>query len=157
VNQLRGQFDARGRRFAIVAASFNEIVVSKLVEGALACFRAHGVPDDDVLVAWVPGAFELPVAARKLAAGGLFDAVVCLGAVVRGETAHFDFVAGEAARGIQDTALATGVPALFGVLTTETMSQALDRAGGKHGNKGWDSAMAALQMASVLDQLPQKE
>jgi 6,7-dimethyl-8-ribityllumazine synthase len=157
VNQLRGQFDARGRRFAIVAASFNEIVVSKLVEGALACFRAHGVPDDDVLVAWVPGAFELPVAARKLASGGLFDAVVCLGAVVRGETAHFDFVAGEAARGIQDTALATGVPALFGVLTTETMSQALDRAGGKHGNKGWDSAMAALQMASVLDQLPQKE
>jgi 6,7-dimethyl-8-ribityllumazine synthase len=154
VNQLRGQFDARGRRFAIAAASFNEIVVSKLVEGALACFRAHGVSEDDVLVAWVPGAFELPLAARRLAGGGLFDAVVCLGSVIRGETAHFDFVAGEAARGIQDAALATGVPVMFGVLTTETMGQAIDRAGGKHGNKGWDSAMAAMQMVSVLDQMP---
>ena len=157
MNQLRGQFDARGRRFAIVAASFNEIVVSKLVEGALSCLRKHGIAEDDLDLVWVPGAFELPLAAKQLAASGDHDAVICLGAVIRGETPHFDFVAGEAARGIQDTALATGVPALFGVLTTETMSQALDRAGGKHGNKGWDSAMAALQMASVLDQLPQKE
>jgi 6,7-dimethyl-8-ribityllumazine synthase len=157
VNELRGQFDARGRRFAVVAAQFNEIVVSKLVEGALACFRAHGVSEDDVLSAWVPGAFELPLAARRLAEGGLFDAVVCLGAVIRGETPHFDFVAGEAARGIQDAALATGVPVLFGVLTTETMAQAMDRAGGKHGNKGWDSAMGAMQMVSLLDQLHSKE
>jgi 6,7-dimethyl-8-ribityllumazine synthase len=157
VSEIRGSFDTHGRRFAIAAASFNGLVVGKLLEGALACFRAHGVGDDDVVVAWVPGAFELPLAARRLAESGLYDAVVCLGAVVRGETAHFDYVAGEAARGIMDVALATGVPVGFGVLTTETMEQALDRAGGKHGNKGWDTAMAAMQMTSVLDQLPAKE
>jgi 6,7-dimethyl-8-ribityllumazine synthase len=156
VKDLRGQFDVRGRRFAIVAAAFNEIVVSKLVEGAVACFRAHGVPDDDVVVAWVPGAFELPLAAQKLAGGGLHDAVVCLGAVIRGETAHFDLIAGEAARGIMEVGLGTGVPVLFGVLTTETLAQAMDRAGGKHGNKGWDCAMAAMQMAGLLDQIPKE-
>jgi 6,7-dimethyl-8-ribityllumazine synthase len=157
VTSVTGSFDARGRRFAVVAAQFNELVTAKLVEGALAAFRSHGVSDDDLLVVWVPGAFELPLSARRLAGGGLYDAVVCLGAVVRGETAHFDFVAGEAARGIADVARGTGVPVLFGVLTTETMAQALDRAGGKHGNKGWDAAMAAMQMVSVLDQIPSKE
>jgi len=157
MTEVRGTFDARGRRFAVVAARFNEIVVDKLVDGALACFRAHGLAEDDLVVAWSPGAFELPLLARRLAESGLYDAVVCLGAVVRGETAHFDYVAAEAARGIQKAALETGVPVMFGVLTTETMEQALDRAGGKHGNKGWDSAMAAMQMASVLDQLPKKE
>ena len=157
MSEIRGSFDAHGRRFAIATAGFNGLVVGKLLEGALACFRAHGIAEDDVVVAWVPGAFELPLAARRLADGGLYDAVVCLGAVVRGETAHFDYVAGEAARGIMDVSLATGVPVSFGVLTTETMEQALDRAGGKHGNKGWDAAMAAMQMTSVLDQLPTKE
>lgn len=154
---IRGTFDARGRRFAVAAARFNEIVVDKLVEGTLACFRAHGIADDDLLVAWAPGAFELPLLAKELARSGRYDAVVCVGAVIRGETPHFDYVAGEAARGIQQAALDTGIPVLFGVLTTETLEQALDRAGGKHGNKGWDSAMAALQMASVLDQVPKKE
>jgi 6,7-dimethyl-8-ribityllumazine synthase len=153
VTEIRGTFDAHGRRFAVVAASFNEVVVGKLVEGALACLTAHGVADDDVVVAWVPGAFELPLAAKRLAESGRFDGVLCLGAVVRGETAHFDFVAGESARGIQDVALQTGVPVAFGVLTTETMAQALDRAGGKHGNKGWDAAMVAMSTASVLDQV----
>jgi 6,7-dimethyl-8-ribityllumazine synthase len=157
MTEFRGSFDAHGRRFAIAAASFNGVVVTKLLEGALACFRAHGVADDDVVVVWVPGAFELPLAARRLAESDLYDAVVCLGAVVRGETPHFDFVAGEAARGIMDVSLRTGVPVGFGVLTTETMEQALDRAGGKHGNKGWDAAMAAMQTTSVLDQLPAKE
>jgi 6,7-dimethyl-8-ribityllumazine synthase len=157
VTGIRGTFDARGRRFALVAASFNEVVVSKLVEGALACLKAHGVGDDDVDVAWVPGAFEIPLAALRMAASERVDAVVCLGAVVRGETAHFDFVAGECAAGLQRAMLDTGVPMAFGVLTTETMAQALDRAGGKHGNKGWDAAMAAMQMCSVLDQLPTKD
>jgi 6,7-dimethyl-8-ribityllumazine synthase len=157
VNEIKGTFDARGRRFAIAASSFNEIVVGKLVEGAVACFRAHGVAEDDLVVAWAPGSFELPLLARCLAASGLYDAVACLGAVVRGETAHFDYVAGEAARGIQQASLETGVPIAFGVLTTNTLEQALDRAGGKHGNKGWDSAMAAMQMASVLDQIPKHE
>lgn len=157
IRQIRGAFDARGRRFAVVAAAFNELVVSKLVEGALACFRAHGVEEDDLVVAWTPGAFELPLVAGRCARSGLYDAVVCLGAVVRGETPHFEHVAGQAAEGIQRVGLETGVPVMFGVLTTETMAQALDRAGGKHGNKGWDAAMAAMQIVSVLDQLPTKE
>jgi 6,7-dimethyl-8-ribityllumazine synthase len=153
VNEVRGGFDARGRRFAVSASSFNELVVGKLVEAALACFRAHGVSEDDLLVAWVPGAFELPLVAKRLAESERYDAVVCLGAVIRGETVHFDHVAGQAAQGIQRVALETGVPVAFGVLTTDTIEQALDRAGGKHGNKGWDAAMAAMQMVSVLDQL----
>ena len=153
---LRGDFQARGRRFAVVAARFNEIVVAKLVEGALDCFRAHGIAEDDLDLVWVPGAFELPLAARRLAASGDYDAVVCLGAVVRGETSHFDFVAGESAGGIRRAAEDTGVPVIFGVLTTETFDQAMDRAGGKHGNKGWDGAMAGMEMASLLDQLPKE-
>ena len=131
--------------------------MSKLVEAALASFRSAGVREEDLVLVRVPGAFELPLAARKLAGSGQFDAVVCLGAVIRGETAHFDFVAGQAARGIQDVMAQTGVPVAFGVLTTENLSQALERAGGKHGNKGWDAAVAAMQMASVLEQLPKKE
>jgi len=157
MREVRGTVTARGRRFAVVAAQFNEMVVSKLAEGALACLRAHDVAEDDLVLVWVPGAFELPLAARKLAATGRYHGVVCLGAVIRGETAHFDYVAGEAARGIQEAMADTGVPMAFGVLTTEDLGQALDRAGGKHGNKGWDAAMAAMQMASVVDQLPQKE
>lgn len=157
MNEIRGTFDARGRRFAVAASTFNEVVVGPLVQGALAAFRSHGVGEDDLVVAWVPGAFELPLLARRLAGSGLYDAVVCLGAVVRGDTPHFDHVAGQAAAGVAAVARETGVPVLFGVLTTDTMEQALDRAGGKHGNKGWDAAMAAMQTASVLEQVPQKE
>jgi 6,7-dimethyl-8-ribityllumazine synthase len=157
VNEIRGTFDARGRRFALVASNFNEVVVGKLVEGALACFLAHGISEDDLVVAWVPGAFELPLVAKRMARSERYDAVVCLGAVIRGETAHFDLVAQQAASGIRQVGLETDVPVLFGVLATDTMEQALDRAGGKHGNKGWDAAMAAMQMASVIDQLPMKE
>jgi 6,7-dimethyl-8-ribityllumazine synthase len=154
MRELRGDFASRGRRFALVASRFNELVVGKLVEGAVACLRDHGVAEDDLEIAWVPGAFELPLAARKLAATGTYDAVVCLGAVIRGDTAHFDHVAGQAAAGIREAAEGTGVPVIFGVLTTDTLEQALDRAGGKHGNKGWDAAMAAMEMASLLEQLP---
>ena len=154
MRELRGDFASRGRRFAVVAARFNELVVSKLVEGAVACLRAHGVAEDDLEVAWVPGAFELPLAARTLAATGPYDRIVCLGAVIRGEAAHFDHVAGQAAAGIREAAEATGVPVMFGVLTTDTLQQAMDRAGGKHGNKGWDAAMAAMEMASLLEQVP---
>jgi 6,7-dimethyl-8-ribityllumazine synthase len=157
VNGVRGTFDAHGRRFVVVAAQFNEIVTAHLVEGAVASFTAHGVSADDLDIVWVPGAFELPIAARRLAASGRYDAVVCVGAVIRGETAHFDLVAGEAARGIAEVSRDTGVPVLFGVLTTETLEQALDRAGGKHGNKGWDAGIAAMQMTSVLDQIPPKD
>ncbi len=154
---LRGDFQARGRRFAVVAARFNDLVVAKLVEGAVACLSAHGIAQDDVDLAWVPGAFEIPLVARRLAASGVYDAVICLGAVVRGKTAHFDFVAGESARGIRRAAEETGVPVIFGVLTTESLDQAMDRAGGKEGNKGWDAAMAAIEMASLWDTLPKEE
>ena len=152
-----GGFEARGRRFAVVASRFNDVVVQKLVDGAMSCLAKHGVADDDVELVWTPGAFELPLAAKRLAASGGYDAVICLGAVIRGETAHFDHVAREAARGIQQAGLDTGAPVIFGVLTTETFEQAADRAGGKHGNKGWDAAMAAMEMADLLDQLPKPE
>jgi 6,7-dimethyl-8-ribityllumazine synthase len=156
VRAHEGTFEARGRRFGVVAARFNAVVTDRLLEGALSAFRRHGVSEDDVEVAWVPGSFELPLAARRMAGSGQFDAVVCLGTVIRGETPHFDYIAGEAARGIQSVALETGVPCIFGVLTTDTMEQAVDRAGGKHGNKGWDAAMAAMEMAGLLDVLPKE-
>jgi 6,7-dimethyl-8-ribityllumazine synthase len=149
--------EGRGRRFALAVSRFNEPVTSKLLEGALAAFRRHGVADEDVEVAWTPGAFELPLVALRLARSDQFDAVVCLGAVVRGETPHFDFVAGEAARGIRRAGLETGVPCIFGVLTTDTLEQALDRAGGNHGNKGWDAALAAMEMGGLMDSLPKRE
>jgi len=154
VREFRGEAGARGRRFAIVVARFNELVTAKLLEGAVDCLRTHEVAEDDLDVAWVPGAFELALVARRLAEG--YDAVVCLGAVIRGETAHFDYVASEAATGIRRASQETGVPVIFGVLTTDTLEQAIDRAGGKHGNKGWDAAMAAMEMASLLEHLPKE-
>ena len=157
MREIRGDFLARGRRFAIAVARFNELVTAKLLDGATECLRAHGIAEDDMVVAWVPGAFELPLVARRLASSGGYDAVICLGAVIRGETAHFEFVAGQAAHGIRAAAEETGVPVIFGVLATETFEQAMDRAGGKHGNKGWEAATAAIEMASLLDELPKQE
>jgi 6,7-dimethyl-8-ribityllumazine synthase len=154
--EISGDLHAAGRRFAVVAARFNEIVTRKLLDGAVAALRANGVADDDIDVAWVPGAFELPVVARRMAASGTYDAVICLGAVIRGETSHFDHVAREAANGIRAAGEATGVPVTFGVLTTDTLEQALGRAGGAHGNKGWDAATAAIETASLLEQLPKE-
>jgi 6,7-dimethyl-8-ribityllumazine synthase len=156
VNEIRGDRHARGRRFAVAVARFNELVTGRLLAGALDALAAHGVEERDVDVVWVPGAFELPLAAQRLASSGTYDGIVCLGAVVRGETAHFDHVATQAATGIREVAQAAGVPVTFGVLTTDTLEQALDRAGGEHGNKGWDAAIAAIEMASVLEQLPKE-
>jgi 6,7-dimethyl-8-ribityllumazine synthase len=156
VREIRGELSARGRGFGIAVARFNDLVTERLLEGALACLRAHGADEDDLVVAWVPGAFELPIVARRLATSGDVDAVICLGAVIRGETPHFDHVAGQSAAGIRAASEATGVPVVFGVLTTETLEQAMDRAGGKHGNKGWDAAIAAMETASVLEQLPKE-
>ena len=157
MREVRGATTAGGRRFAIAASRFNELVVRKLVDGARARLVRHGAADDDVDLVWVPGAFELPLVARSLAATGAYDAVVCLGAVIRGETPHFDVVAGQAATGIRRAGEETGVPVIFGVLTTDTLEQALERAGGTHGNRGWDAAGAAIEMASVLEQLPKDE
>ena len=156
MSEIRGDLAARGRRIAVVVARFNGVVTRRLLDGALAGLRSHGVADEDVDVAWVPGAFELPLAARRLAASRTYDAVICLGAVIRGETAHFDHVAGQAATGIREAGQSTGIPVIFGVLTTETLGQALDRAGGEHGDRGWDAAAAALEMASLLEQLPKE-
>jgi 6,7-dimethyl-8-ribityllumazine synthase len=157
VRTFRGDDQGRRRRFAIVAARFNEVVTAKLVSGAVDGLSSHDVDDEDIDVAWVPGAFELPLAGRAFAKVGTYDAVICLGAVIRGETPHFDLVAGQAAEGIRRVAEDTGVPVIFGVLTTDTLEQAVERAGGAHGNKGWDAAMAAIEMASLLDQLPKEE
>lgn len=154
MTELRGTWEAGGRRFAVVASRFNEVVVRRLVEGALEAFRDRGAAPEDVDLAWVPGSFELPLVARRLAASGRYAAVVCLGAVIRGETPHFDHVAHQAASGIRRAAEDTEVPVIFGVLTTDTFEQATDRAGGKHGNRGWDAAMAAMEMASLLERLP---
>ncbi len=152
-----GIHDGAGKRVAVVAARFNEAVTSKLVEGALAGLAHHGVSEDAVAVAWVPGAFEIPLIARRFAKSGRFDAVICLGAVIRGETAHFDLVANEAARGVMQVSLETGVPLIFEVLATETLAQAEARAGGSHGNKGWEAAEVALEMAWLVDALPEEE
>jgi 6,7-dimethyl-8-ribityllumazine synthase len=140
----------RGVRIGIVLARFNEAVTSRLLEGALTALRERGIVDDAIDVATVPGAFELPLAAQRLAVTGRYAALIALGAVVRGETPHFDFVAGEAAAGLRRTSLLQDLPVAFGLLTTDTMEQALERAGGTHGNKGYDAAMTALEMAGLL-------
>jgi len=154
VRVVKGEADGTGLRLGIVVARFNEIVTTALLDGAVRALAHAGVADDDVTVVWVPGAFEIPVVARRFALAGV-DAVVCLGAVIRGETAHFDLVANEAARGIADVTRETGVPCIFEVLATEDLAQAQARAGGAHGNKGWEAAMAALEMAHVLRSLPE--
>ena len=150
---LEGNVVAEGIKIGIVAARFNEFIVSKLVGGAQdACVR-HGVKDEDIDLAWVPGAFEIPLAAQKLAQSGKYDAVICLGAVIRGSTSHYDLVCNEAAKGIAQVNLQTGVPVTIGVITTENIEQAIERAGTKAGNKGADAAIAALELANLLPQI----
>ena len=153
----RGRPVREGRRIAIVVSRFHEHVTSRLLEGAIAGLRKHGVADDAVDVAWVPGAFEIPLVAQRFASTNAYDAMICLGAVVRGETAHFYLVAGEAARGIAAVTRETGIPVIFEVLATETLAQAEARAGGDRGNRGWDAAGSALEMADLLDALPKEE
>jgi 6,7-dimethyl-8-ribityllumazine synthase len=143
-------------RFAIVASRFNQDVVDRLVQGAKHGFKSSKVAEDSIDLAWVPGAFEIPLVAQRLAASGRYAAVVCLGAVIRGETDHYDFIAREAAGGVAQASLTTGVPVIFGILTCGTEEQAMDRAGGKEGNKGYDAALAAMEMAGLLQKLPGK-
>jgi len=150
---VEGEITARGRRVAIAAARFNDFIVSSLLEGATSAWRAHGGGIDDLLITRVPGAFDLPVVARKLALSRRYEALVALGAVIRGQTPHFDYVAGECAGGVARIALESGIPIAFGVLTTDTSEQAVDRAGGKAGNKGADAALVAVEMANLLRRL----
>ncbi len=148
--ELQGDMQGEGLRVAIVVATFNEFITSRLLEGARAALSRHGVRDDDVSVAYVPGSFELPLVAKKLAESGQQDAVICLGAVIRGETDHYEHVAGEAAKGIANASVSSGVPVIFGVLTTDTLEQAINRAGGKQGNNGYGAGLAAIEMANLM-------
>ena len=150
-NHIEGNLSAEGRSFGIVASRFNDFVVKAMLEGALDAIRRHGGGVVDV--AWVPGSYEIPVAAREMALSGRHDAVICLGAVIRGATAHFDYVAGGVASGISAVALETGVPVIFGVITTETIEQAIERAGTKMGNKGFEAAASAIEMADLMAKL----
>jgi 6,7-dimethyl-8-ribityllumazine synthase len=148
--ELQGDLQGQGLRIAIVIARFNDFITSKLLEGARAALSRHGVRDDDVTVASVPGSFELPLIARKMAESGQYHAVICLGAVIRGETDHYEHVAGEAAKGVASASVSTGVPVIFGVLTTDTVEQAINRAGGKQGNNGYSAGIAAIEMANLV-------
>ena len=152
---FEGTFAPPPGRFALVAARFNRLIVEQLVAGALDGLKRHGVADEAVDLVWVPGSFEIPLVAQRLAASKRYAAVICLGAVIRGDTDHYDHVAGAAASGIAQAALATGVPVIFGVLTCDTLEQALNRAGAKAGNKGFDAAVAAIEMVNLLRNLPE--
>lgn len=152
-HEIIGQLLAEGLRFGIVVSRFNELVTRRLLSGALDALKRHGARDEDITIVWVPGSFEIPLVARKLAEGGKYNAVICLGCIIRGDTPHFEYVASETAKGIAQVALTTGVPTIFGIVTAEDLHQALERAGGKQGNRGADAAMAAIEMANVVRSL----
>jgi 6,7-dimethyl-8-ribityllumazine synthase len=143
----------KGMKVGIVASRFNEIIVNKLLGGAVDGLVRHGVEEQNITAAWVPGAFEIPSVASKMAKSGNYDAIICVGAVIRGETSHYDYVCNEVSKGIAQTSLATGVPVLFGIVTTENIEQAIARAGSKGGNKGYDCALSAIEMVNVLKQI----
>ena len=150
---LEGRISAEGYRFGLVVSRFNDFISSKLVEGAVDALKRHGATEEQLLLVKVPGAFEIPLTAKKLAESGKVDAVICLGAVIRGSTPHFDYVAAEVSKGIAVVSLETKVPVAFGVLTTDNLEQAIERAGTKSGNKGWDAAVAAMEMVNLFKQL----
>ena len=150
MHTFEGKLVSQNIRVGIVAARFNEFIVNKLVGGAMDALLRHDVREEDIDLAWVPGAFEIPLIAKKMAESGKYDAVICLGAVIRGATSHYDLVCNEAAKGIAHVSLDSGAPVLFGVVTTENIEQAIERAGSKAGNKGYDSAMAAIEMVNLV-------
>jgi len=148
-----GKLVATGKKFGLVVARFNSFVGKELLSGARDCLLRHGANDDDLTVAWVPGSFEIPAAAQKMAATSHYDALVCLGALIRGHTPHFDYIAAEATKGIAQIGLQTGVPISYGIITADTLEQAIERAGTKAGNKGWDAALAAIEMANLFTEI----
>lgn len=153
VKKIEGQFDAKGLKMTLIVSRFNEFISTKLLDGALDCLRRHGIKEDDVSVVWVPGSFEIPFLAKKIALKKEVDAIIALGAIIRGATDHYEYIASEVAKGIAHTALETGIPVIFGVLTTDTIEQAVERAGTKLGNKGFDAAMIAIEMANLNKKL----
>lgn len=154
MSTYEGQLVARDFRFGIVVSRFNEFISKNLLEGALDSLKRHEAEDKNIDVAWVPGSFEVPLVARKMATSGKYDAVICLGAVIRGGTPHFEYVAAEVSKGIARVGLETGVPVSFGIITADTLEQAVDRAGAKAGNKGWQAALTAIEMANLMSSLP---
>ena len=150
---IEGKLISKGKKYGIIVSRFNEFISSKLLGGALDALTRHGVKDEEVTVVWTPGSFETPIAAKRMAESGKYDAIIALGAVIRGATPHFDYVAAEVSKGLAHVALSSGVPVLFGVLTTDTIEQAVERAGTKAGNKGFDAAVAAIEMANLVEQL----
>ena len=153
IKEIKGQLTAGSANYAIVVSRFNEFITSKLLGGAIDCIQRHDGSDDQITVVWVPGAIEITLAAKKLAASGKYDAVICLGAVIRGQTSHYDYVCQQISRGVGQINYDTGVPAIFGVVTCETIEQAIERAGSKQGNAGANAALAAIEMANVLSQI----
>ena len=153
VHVHQGVLDATGKRFGIVVSRFNELISKQLLDGALDCLYRHGAREDDVEIAWVPGSFEIPLAAKAMARSGKYDAVICLGAVIRGDTPHYQYIASEVTKGIAQTSLETMVPLAYGVITPDTLEQALERAGTKAGNKGWQAALSAIEMANLIPAL----
>ena len=154
MNIIEGKLtEAKGMKIAIVAARFNEFIVSKLIEGARDALLRHDVPDDNIDLFWVPGSFEIPVAAKKAAESKKYDAVICLGAVLRGSTSHYDYVCAEVSKGVAQVSMSTGLPVMFGILTTDTIQQAIERAGTKAGNKGYDCALGAIEMVNMLKKI----
>jgi 6,7-dimethyl-8-ribityllumazine synthase len=156
-NVYQGRLVAGKHRFGVVVSRFNEFISSRLLAGCLDALERHGVDTDAVDVAWTPGSFEIPVVAKRMAESGRYAAVICLGAVIRGSTPHFDYIAAEVAKGVAQVGMATGVPTIFGVITSDTLEQAIERAGTKAGNKGADAAASAIEMANLLDQLGAKK
>jgi 6,7-dimethyl-8-ribityllumazine synthase len=148
---IEGQLSAEGRKFAIVVSRFNEMISKSLLGGAFDCLARHGADEKEITVLYVPGSYEIPLAAKKLAVSKKFDAVICLGAVIRGGTPHFDYIASEVSKGVAQVSLETGIPVIFGVITSDTIEQAIERAGTKAGNKGWDAALSAIEMADLMD------
>ena len=153
---FEGKLVGRDLKFAIVVSRFNEFICKNLLSGAIDSLKRHEVADENVDVAWVPGSFEIPLVAGKMASSGKYDAVICLGAVIRGSTPHFDYVAAEVSKGVARVGLDSGLPVAFGIITADTLEQAVDRAGAKAGNKGWQAALTAIEMANLVSSLPQK-
>jgi len=150
---LEGYLSAKGKKVALVVSRFNELISTKLREGAMDCLIRHDAEEKNITTIWVPGSFEIPLVAQKVAKSGKYDAVVCLGAIIRGGTPHFDYVAGEVAKGVAQVALSSQVPVIFGVITADSIEQAIERAGTKAGNKGWDAALSAIEMADLMTKL----
>jgi 6,7-dimethyl-8-ribityllumazine synthase len=153
IKKIEGVFNAKNKNFVLVVSRFNEFISSKLVDGAMDCLIRHDADEKNITIVWVPGSFEIPMTAAKLAKSAKYQAIICLGAVIRGDTPHFDLVANEAAKGIAQVSISTGKPVIFGIITADSIEQAIERAGTKAGNKGWDAALSAIEMANLLPKL----